>query len=243
MHAGFIKTETSLTILLRQATWRMRAATVASYARCLKFNPNQPRVPRGRREGGQWTRGDFTPTTDVDADDTSLRPVIRISDEDPPEVPRPLPAKPGDRYRLARTIAIRLLRLSPQIRTALIAARIAGLVDELAHDFVAYWDAPKMLAELQDAVGNGRKGYDDHHIVEQTPARRDRFPEKMIRSRENVVRIPRFRHWEINEWYSVKQEQYGFMSPREYLRGRSWEERYAVGIEALRRHGVLNDEE
>jgi hypothetical protein len=29
------------------------------------------------------------------------------------------------------------------------------------------------------------------------------------------------------------------MTPRDYLRGRSWEEQYEVGIDALREFGVL----
>jgi hypothetical protein len=29
------------------------------------------------------------------------------------------------------------------------------------------------------------------------------------------------------------------MTPREYLRGKSWEEKYSVGLDAMRLHGVL----
>jgi hypothetical protein len=36
-------------------------------------------------------------------------------------------------------------------------------------------------------------------IVEQTPARKDRFPGSMIDAPENRVRIPTFKHWEIND--------------------------------------------
>lgn len=120
--------------------------------------------------------------------------------------------------------------------------RVGQLVGEGAYDIAAYFDEPKTLEELRDAVGNGKPGYDDHHIVEQGPARREGHAERRIQSRENKVRIPRFKHWEINRWYGKPQDAFGGKSPRDYLRGRSWEERYAVGLQALKLHGVLIDD-
>ena len=83
------------------------------------------------------------------------------------------------------------------------------------------------------------QGYDVHHIVEQTPARRDSFPESLIQGRDNLVLIPTYRHWEINGWYATANDEFGRVSPREYLRGASWAERLRVGLYALRLHGVL----
>lgn len=98
---------------------------------------------------------------------------------------------------------------------------------------------PKPLEELQDAVSNPETGYDVHHIVERTSAMLDGFPPSMIESRENRVLIPRFKHWEITGWYARRHRSYGGLSPREYLRGKSWEERMKVGLEAMIEHGVL----
>jgi hypothetical protein len=43
-------------------------------------------------------------------------------------------------------------------------------------------------------------------------------------------------HREINAWYQTENPNYG---GREYLSGRSWNVRQAVGLEALRIHKVL----
>lgn len=62
---------------------------------------------------------------------------------------------------------------------------------------------------------------------------------RMIDGPENVVSIPRLKHWELNGWMETKSDAFGGFSPREYLRGRSWNERYEVGLRGLREVGVL----
>jgi hypothetical protein len=47
------------------------------------------------------------------------------------------------------------------------------------------------------------------------------------------------RHWEINSWYQRQNTQFDGLPPREFLRGRSWEDRYAVGLHAMTIFGVL----
>ena len=84
-----------------------------------------------------------------------------------------------------------------------------------------------------------KKGYDVHHIVEQTPAKKDKFPDSMIQAPENLVQIPRFKHWEINSWFGRPNEMFGNKSPRDYLRDKDWDERRDVGLRALIRYGVL----
>ncbi len=61
----------------------------------------------------------------------------------------------------------------------------------------------------------------------------------MIDAPENLVRISTFVHWEINAWYSTPNENFGGLSPRDYLRSKSWDERWQVGMDALRMFGVL----
>ena len=58
-------------------------------------------------------------------------------------------------------------------------------------------------------------------------------------SRENLVRIPRWKHVEISSWYSRRNDDYGGLTPRDYLRGKGWNEQYAIGLEALQLFGVL----
>ena len=50
-------------------------------------------------------------------------------------------------------------------------------------------------------------------IVEKTSAEQD-FPRSLIHGPENLVRIPRFKRWEINSWYMTKNEDYERLSPK-----------------------------
>jgi hypothetical protein len=86
---------------------------------------------------------------------------------------------------------------------------------------------------------NPQVGYNIHHVVEQTPARDDGFPDNMVDGPENLVRIPTLRHWQITTWFQTGNPDFDDLSPRNYLRGKSWEERRRVGIDAMIRFGVL----
>jgi hypothetical protein len=92
---------------------------------------------------------------------------------------------------------------------------------------------------LQRDVSTPAPGYDIHHIVEQTQAECEGFSREVIDHRDNLVRVPRLKHQEINGWYQTKNDEYGGLSPREYLSGKSWAVRKSVGLEALRIYGVL----
>ena len=92
---------------------------------------------------------------------------------------------------------------------------------------------------MQRGVSTPTPGYDIHHIVEQTQAERDGFSRDVIDGPDNVVRVPRLKHQEISGWYQRKNDQFGGLSPRQYLSGRSWAVRRAVGLEAARKFGVL----
>ena len=103
----------------------------------------------------------------------------------------------------------------------------------------SYLDPPKTLEELQQAALNPAVGYNIHHIVEQTPAAQDGFPWSLIDGPDNLVLIPTLKHWLISAWYNTKNLEFENQSPREYLRGKSWEERTQVGKQALIDFGVL----
>jgi hypothetical protein len=63
------------------------------------FNPNQPRVPAGNPDGGQWTRGGWIAArrhlTDGGAHSTSLPPGLVLTDE------RPYPTRVWSQYAQA----------------------------------------------------------------------------------------------------------------------------------------------
>jgi hypothetical protein len=113
---------------------------------------------------------------------------------------------------------------------------------ELYPSIQAYRDPPRTLEELQQAVTDRTTpGYQDHHVVGQVARKESErnFPESWIDAPENIVRIPTFKHWEISAWYETHNEKFGGLSPRQYLRGKDWSERYRIGLEALIEHKVL----
>lgn len=118
---------------------------------------------------------------------------------------------------------------------------VEGVVwaSELEPYVSAYLDEPQTLEELQKRVASPAWGYDIHHIVEQTPAENEGFGRDIIDGPDNLVRVPTLKHWEINSWFGTKQEEFGELSPRDYLRGKDWDERTRVGHEVLVKHGVL----
>ena len=104
----------------------------------------------------------------------------------------------------------------------------------------SYFDPPKTLEELKE---NTKPGYDDHHIVEQW-AERDGMPRAKIQSADNIVPIPTLKHWEINRWLGEKNAELkddigNELTPREYIKGKTWEERYRFGLDALKKFKVL----
>jgi hypothetical protein len=87
--------------------------------------------------------------------------------------------------------------------------------------------------------GSRKKGYDIHHIVEQASARDYGYPSSMINAPQNLVRIPRYKHWEINAWYGKPNGSFGGVAPREYLKDKEWSERVRMGLDVLIDAGVL----
>lgn len=106
-------------------------------------------------------------------------------------------------------------------------------------DIQSYFDEPRSLKELQDAVSDPLVGYEIHHIVEWDAVEKDGIGTDLVDSAENLVRIPAWKHHDITAWYMKKNKDYDWLSPREYLSGKSWEEKYQIGIDALVENGVL----
>lgn len=205
------------------------------------FHPDEPRVPAGNSDGGQWTVGNGS----------SLRthvgrlPAIRVSEkpnDDLPKIPKEPPPATSQRWAIVKRLA------SWAAETALRGTPIGRIIEgirviEWIRDYYPYIEAyrapARSLEQLEEDALTPEKGYDIHHIVEQTPAEQDGFPRSQIESTENRVRVPTLKHWQITGWYMKKNGSFGGLSPRTYLRGKSWEERMQVGLMALRDAGVL----
>jgi hypothetical protein len=177
------------------------------------YDPNQSRDERGRWDGGGGG-----------------------ADEKKPEIPRERPTKARERNQIIKRVARWAARFAGPVGLAIEAG--SWIYEDIAA-IKAYQDAPRNLDELHSAVDEPRAGYDVHHIVEKTSAARDGYPVDMIDGRDNLVRIPRLKHWEINSWYMTASKDFDGLSPREYLRNRSWSERHEIGLRALVLHGVL----
>jgi hypothetical protein len=237
----------------RRLSWLLRASVVeakhAQLARAFKagFNPNQPRVPAGNPDGGQWTgSGGGGSSSSTVGGDALTQVAQNASFDQPPEVPKERPQDVRDRNRAIRRLARFVLMLinedevGRQIGPILDLLEVGSWVAEEYSDHLqSYIDPPKTLEELQSAVSSPTPGSQIHHIVEQGPAAAEEFPRSQIDAPENLVRIPTFKHEEITGWYGKPNKRFGGLSPRDYLRGKSWAERTRVGMEALRDFEVL----
>jgi hypothetical protein len=227
------------------------------------FRPDQPRWPEGSGEiSGRWSggAGESSPLPPKPPPE-ELPPRSWIGHnqgpplDDPPEIPseEALPPERED-WRFAKDAANWLLRAG--VRTAIrvgLEATIGGPVgDFLLAMEAAYWlhrylpairsylDPPKTWEELQQNRG---PGYDEHHVVEQW-SENDGIPRSLIDSPDNKVPIPKMKHWQMNGWLDEPNDEFKdaddkTISPRQWTRGKSWEERYQFGLDVLKRFGVL----
>ncbi len=112
MQAGLLELKwlrdlTRLDRAIRRHGWALKAG----------FNPNQPRVPRGQREGGQW----------VDDGGSSGRIVLAgyIPTNDTPEIPKERPPTTRARNLAVRQLGSGLIDHSQKMTTA--AMQIADM--------------------------------------------------------------------------------------------------------------------
>jgi hypothetical protein len=210
-----------------------------------KYSPAQPRVPAGNPDGGQWTSGSGGGSPDVVLVglDDGIDGLVGGDGTDPlgggsgsgdPDLLTQRP-RSGSVLETLKLVA----RLVPSPLDLVSTLAKYAWMQRYSAELQSYSDLPKTIDELIAGVDNPRAGYQIHHIVEQTAARRNPFPESFIESRANKVLIPTMRHWDITRWYTKENETFGNKSPRYYLEGRSWAVRYQVGLEALKLHGVL----
>lgn len=216
-----------------------------------KYSPDQPRVPAGNPDGGQWTDGSNTivlPEIVVTAGDTAdgagdptdgsgADGLVQLAGDiptgDSPEIPEERPPTSWERTAYLKTAA-RLLDVGATLAEL---AEVSAWLRTYSAEIESYRDPPKSLEELQQAASTPAAGYDIHHIIQRN--QESTFGKEAINSPENLVLIPRMKHWDINRWYETLNPNFGWQSPRQYLNGRNWDVQRAVGLEALEKAGVL----
>jgi hypothetical protein len=144
----------------------------------------------------------------------------------------------------AATLLGPLFSSNPRVRIVLAALNAARWISKYRPEITSYLDKPKTLRQLQQTVRAKPPGYETHHIVERLrrsshPLANSKVFRGQINAPENLVSVPRWKHVDISAWYSRPNRLYGGLSPRDYLRGKSWEEQYEFGLRILRRFGVL----
>lgn len=217
------------------------------------FNPNaawdpakHPRWPAGQSDGGQFRPddGDYGGGQSLILPAAAKKPPEFLP-HSPPKIPVEPPASLAARNVVRREVAWWLWRatmageevLDP-VATLAFEAVTEGV--EWLYPYVkAYLDSPKSLEDLQTAARNPQRGYDVHHIVEQTSAEKDGFPRSQIDDPDNLAAIPTLRHWELNSWYETPSADYAGLAPRQYVKGKDWEMRREIGLRGLRAVGVL----
>jgi hypothetical protein len=163
--------------------------------------------------------------------------------EEPPEIPQE-PLSRGARAAFikatVRWLALALAEASPDTAVFISLLQASSWIMEQCYPYIAaYFTPPKTLEQLQWDANFPQKGYENHHLVEKAQADADGIPDSVWDGPANKVRISSLKHWEITGWYMTKNRNFGGLSPRSYLRGKSWNEKVRVGRDALIDFGVL----
>ena len=206
----------------------LKALGIASPAE--KASPDDPKHPGWPKGEPNGRGGQFRPKT---PDDSGGPP------KEKPSSGRRMTEVLAGAVKLAIRSLLARAESAPDPRV-----KIAALLVEVgleAYPYVsAYFDPPNSLEELQEAAQSpSEAGYEDHHIVEQATANPDGSEDALMDDPDNLARIPMAKHWELNSWYETPDDEFDGLTPRQYLKGKSWEERWQVGLDGLRSIGVL----
>jgi hypothetical protein len=232
----------------RRIQWLLRKAN---------FHPDEPRVPAGDPDGGQWTTiggGSYRLPSGARVIRVGSKPhLFRLRPgmldegddlpdfEDYPDIPIVRPHHAADRHSIARRIPMAPFVGKPAgtLPRKLEEIGAPAWLREYFPHIDAYTQGPKSLSELQAGARSRRPGYDIHHIVEKTPALEEGFAKSLVNGPDNLVSIPRFKHWEITGWYARKSKDWDRLSPRMMLDPQPWSGRYQFGLYALRKFQVM----
>jgi hypothetical protein len=170
-------------------------------------------------------------------------PVSEPAYELPPE---PAPG-PSAIYLAARGVS-RQLGAAIEAGKRILAEQITNAVhgaewlERQVPSILSAQDPPKDLGDLLEAARQPRPhpGYEVHHIVERSQIGGD-ISEAEVEADDNKSLVPYYKHRDISNYYQTPGTDRNFskLSPREAMRGRSFQEQYEYGLRILREHGVL----
>ena len=230
------------------------APFIARLLRSLARKPAKPPAsgernpfPRPPEEGTPPTRPPGS-SDDIPPGKDHNQPPEPIEPEPPPslDLPPERPSRTIDIYRWGRTIAD-VLRTAVENGYHDTARKIGEVVDDVdwlrrqIPNIISSFDPPKDLDQLIEAAQQTgpHPGYEDHHIVEQGDQNSD-LPRALIEGKENIVRIPYYKHRDISNFYQRSNNpEFGGLSPREGLEGKSFQEKYEYGLKTLRQFKAL----
>jgi hypothetical protein len=162
----------------------------------------------------------------------------------PPILPPDAPTDSKTLYDLGRGIsdALRSARDRGDAEAFAQIAEAAGKETYLSREYpriIADLDPPKSYEELKAAVTDeSRLGYEDHHIVGQGKYNSD-VDKSLIEGEGNIVRIPMYKHFEINAYYQQPNEMTGGIPPRDFYANKPFAEQLEFGKYVLRLFGVM----
>lgn len=228
----------------------MRAvATLQEMVAKAGFRPDQPRVPRGSSEGGRWTNKPWSREREPAFTRVGGRNLFDDEDDDVPwddirdlvDISPTRPDRLSERYRIARGLLVPFKGRAPKRPVSEMVERLGApkWLREYYPHMDAYMSPAKSLPQLQRDALSPARGYDIHHIVERTGALRDGFSRSTVDGPDNLVRIPKFRHWDLTSKIMRRDKALGLVSLRDHLRGRDWDERFERGLQLLRDARVL----
>jgi hypothetical protein len=175
----------------------------------------QPRMPAGVPEGGRWIDDGILPA----GWGLLIRPVAAVVRA----------------IKKLRNTLIPLMSLPPLDVLAPIPPRLA---------FPDFMESPSLRRPLVPylefdhyfqfwaVMGSAGKGYNWHHLVEQSTVANGQFPPRAVHNTDNIVRVTVIEHRCINRRYRAKNKQGSNL--RNDLRGKTWQEHFSTGLAVLR---------
>jgi hypothetical protein len=131
-----------------------------------------------------------------------------------------------------------------------VGAKAIRLLADAYPEVKAYLAPPRTLGEMRRTeefksfnsfdsyksdMGPAKPGHELHHCVAQSSG----FAPNLIHTTQNILEIPYWRHIRISAYYNTKQAALGNLSPREWLKGRNFDEHEEFCWKTLRQFGAL----